>query len=209
MTVIPLKAICGSFALFSFMAMGGCASSPDARLYVLKQSMAQNVQSRVEQDVSVLVSPVVLPDYLKRPEIIFKSGGSRIVVNAYDKWAGSLEDNVTSVMTANLSAYLNTNESFDYHANFSVKPDVTVRIRVYEFGRINNLTSNLRVSWELVQSATGKSWLFTDTFRTQIERADLDDPDLTPETQAMSQALDQLSLKISEKISDLVQEGKF
>ena len=115
---------------------------------------------------------------------------------------------MTSVITSNLSAHLNTDESFDYFANFTAKPDVTVRIRVLEFGRVDDLTSVLNVSWELVRTATGQSQLFTEKFTTQIQKSDSKKPDLTPETQAMSQALDQLSRKISEQILTLVEQGR-
>ena len=208
MRVRFFKPLCAGLALTSFLVLSGCASSPDPRLYVLDGSNAQRTQSSLGSDISILVSPVVLPDYMNRPEIVFKSGDNRIIVNQNDRWAGSLKDNVTSVITSNLSAYLNTNESFDYFANFTAKPDVTVRIRVLEFGRVDDLTSVLNVSWELVQTATGQTQLFTEKFTTQIQTSDATKPDLTPDTQAMSQALDQLSLKISEQILSLVKQGR-
>ena len=198
-----LRTLFGGLAFTSFVALSGCASSPDARLYVLDQSQTQGAQSQLKSDISILVSPVVLPDYMKRNEIVFKSGGNRIVINDNDRWAGSLEDNVTSVITSNLSTLLNTDESFDYFANFTARPDVTVRIRIVEFGRVNDSTTVLNASWELVKTASGQSRLYTEKFTTQIQRTDSKDADLTPETQAMSRALGQLSQKISEQIVGL------
>ena len=127
MKMIPLKAIYGSLALSALMAIGGCASSPNPNLYVLEKSEAQSLAG-LTSNVSVLVTPVVLPEYLKRTGIVFKSGGSRVLVNEDERWAGGLEDNVTSVIRGNLASYLNTNESFDYNSNFKSRPDVTVRI---------------------------------------------------------------------------------
>ena len=160
MKMIPLKTICGGLALSALMAISGCASSPNPNLYVLEQSKAQSLQPSVKSNVSVLVSPVVLPEYLKRTGIVFKSGGSRVLVNEDERWAGGLEDNVTSVIRGNLATYLNTNESFDYNANFRSRPDVTVRIRMHEFGPVDESTIVLNASWELDRKGSGQPQLF-------------------------------------------------
>ena len=220
MKMIPIKAICSSLALCSLMAIGGCATSSNPNLYVLEQSEAQSLQAGLTSNVSVLVSPVVLPEYLKRTGIVFKSGGSRVVVNEDDRWAGGLEDNVTSVIRANLATYLNTNESFDYNSNFKSRPDVTVRIRIHEFGPIDDSTNVLNASWELDRSGSSQPQLFTERFITSIQREGDENSkkkgffkkrsasDLTPETKAMSQALDQLSRKISERIAGPSGQGR-
>lgn len=220
MKMIPLKAIYGSLTLSALMVIGGCASSSNPNLYVLEQSEAQSLQAGLTSNVSVLVSPVVLPEYLKRTGIVFKSGGSRVLVNEDERWAGGLEDNVTSVIRGNLATYLNTNESFDYNANFKSRPDVTVRVRIHEFGPKDDSTSVLNASWELDRSGSSQPQLFTEKFITSIQRTEAIsskkksfwkkrlDHDLTPETQAMSQALDQLSKKISEQIVTLRKNGQ-
>ena len=219
MKMIPLKAIYGSLALSALMAIGGCASSPNPNLYVLEQSEAQSLAG-LTSNVSVLVTPVVLPEYLKRTGIVFKSGGSRVLVNEDERWAGGLEDNVTSVIRGNLASYLNTNESFDYNANFKSRPDVTVRIRIHEFGPVDDSTSALNASWELDRSSSSQPQLFSEKFITSIQRTDAvkskkksfwrkgSNPDLSPETRAMSQALDQLSQKIAEQIAGLRRTGQ-
>ena len=219
MKMIPLKAIYGSLALSAIMAIGGCASSPNPNLYVLEQSEAQSLAG-LTSNVSVLVSPVVLPEYLKRTGIVFKSGGSRVLVNEDERWAGGLEDNVTSVVRGNLATYLNTNESFDYNANFKSRPDVTVRIRIHEFGPKDNSTNVLNASWELDRSGSSQPQLFSEKFITSIQRTEAitpkkksfwrkrSNPDLSPETRAMSQALDQLSQKIAEQIGGVRRTGQ-
>lgn len=220
MKMTPLKAISNSLALSALMAISGCASSPNPNLYVLEQSQAQSLQAGVTSNVSVLVSPVVLPEYLKRTGIVFKSGGSRVLVNEDERWAGGLEDNVTSVIRGNLATYLNTNESFDYNSNFKSRPDVTVRIRMHEFGPIDDSTIVLNASWELARTGSSQPQLFTEKFITSIQRTDAEKPkkkkfwkgspksDLSRETQAMSQALDQLSRKIAEQIASPGRQGR-
>ena len=124
-------------------------------------------------------------------------------VNEDERWAGGLEDNVTSVIRGNLASYLNTNESFDYNSNFKSRPDVTVRVRMHEFGRVDNSTIVLNASWELDRTGSSQPQLFTEKFITSIQRNDTEkskkkkfwkgspDSDLSSETQEMSQALDQ------------------
>ena len=57
--------------------LSACASSPDARLYILESADAGAAAANSETK-TVFVSPVVLPDYLKRDEIVYRSGAHRI-----------------------------------------------------------------------------------------------------------------------------------
>ena len=54
----------------------------------------------------VAVGPVAIPDYLDRPQILTRSGPSELQLAEFERWAGSLEKDVSRVLAENLSTLL-------------------------------------------------------------------------------------------------------
>lgn len=54
------------------------------------------------------VGPVAVAAYLDRPNLVFQESGNRLAVAESHRWAGDLEDNVASVLAANLGRRLGT-----------------------------------------------------------------------------------------------------
>ena len=189
------------FALCAFATLSACASSPDSRLYLMKSANGP-VISQTSSNVSVQVGPIVMPEYLKRPEIVYRSNVHDINVNEYDRWAESLERNMTSVITSNLATHLGTEQAFDYYANFSITPDYVVRLNVNEFSRVSRDTVSLSVSWELVNKSSRQDKLYLENIKTTIRYSedDKDDANVGNVIAAMNEALNELSLTIANKI---------
>ena len=93
----------------SLIAMAGCAGSKPARFYTLTPldspgEFPGNVG--VEQRIAVSVGPVTIPDYLHRPQIVSRSGPRELELSEFERWAGSLEEDVSRVLAENLSVLL-------------------------------------------------------------------------------------------------------
>lgn len=54
------------------------------------------------------VGPVAVAAYIDRPNLVFQESGNRLAVAESHRWAGDLEDNVASVLAANLGRRLGT-----------------------------------------------------------------------------------------------------
>lgn len=193
------------FKLLTFCALlslSACASSPEPRLYLMKSADGP-VISQDSSQVSVLVGPIVMPEHLKRSEVVYKSNDHDISINEFDRWAESLERNMTTVITSNLATHLSTDKAFDYYANFSIKPDYIVRLNVTEFGPVSRDTVSLSVSWELTNKSTRQSELYLDNIKTTIQFSEdkKDDKNISNVISAMNAALNELSLKIANKIA--------
>ena len=176
-------------------ALAGCASSPDARLYILKSHDGGAEPAPDADAPSIFVGPVALPDYLKRDEIVFRSAGHRVSVAEYDRWAEALDRNVTTVITANLASQFGANKVIDYYANFSSTTDLIVRVRILEFGPATENTVTLEAVWEL----EGRRDSLTNLFTKEIEQPIRGDG-VTAAVGAMSAALNDLSAEIAESI---------
>jgi hypothetical protein len=52
------------------------------------------------------VGPLRLPDYLDRPQIVTRSGRNEVHLAEFDRWAGSLDEDVTMVLVENIADLL-------------------------------------------------------------------------------------------------------
>ena len=91
--------------------LAGCASSPSSKFYQLNP--LQNRTSITpdafpEQKQIIAIGPVRIPDYLDRPQIVTRAGTNELKLSEFDRWAGSLESDVTRVLVEDISSLLPT-----------------------------------------------------------------------------------------------------
>lgn len=94
------------------MASGGCAGSKSARFYTLSPSGAPGELPEgipAGERIAVAIGPVAIPDYLKRPQILSRSGPRELKLAEFERWAGSLEEDISRVLVQDLSALLSRN----------------------------------------------------------------------------------------------------
>jgi uncharacterized lipoprotein YmbA len=91
------------------MVAAGCASTLPSKFYTLtpmKGADAPAGIAPVEEAAILAVGPVRLPDYLDRPQIMTRSEGNEIHLHETERWAGSLQEDVSRVLIENLSNLL-------------------------------------------------------------------------------------------------------
>jgi uncharacterized lipoprotein YmbA len=54
----------------------------------------------------IAVGPVLIPDYLDRPQIVTRSGKNELKLSEFDRWAGSLESDVNRVLVEDIASIL-------------------------------------------------------------------------------------------------------
>jgi hypothetical protein len=99
---VPLLAVCLATLL-------GCATTTPSRFYTLtpmKGSDASAGVIPVEEGAVLALGPVRLPEYLDRPQIATRSEGNEVRLHETERWAGSLQEDVSRVLVENLSALL-------------------------------------------------------------------------------------------------------
>ena len=87
----------------------GCASTAPSRFYTLTPMMSPEAPGKAipaEEGKFLAVGPVVLPDYLDRPQILTRTGGNEVILHETERWAGSLQGDVSRVLLENLSGLL-------------------------------------------------------------------------------------------------------
>ena len=174
----------------------GCASSPDARLYILSADASGQVANWGESGPKVLIGPINVPEHIKRAEIVFRTSGNRVTLNEYDRWAESVDNNISEVLSENLAELLGSNSVFTDDSNFLTRPDVIIRIDINRFGLMENQQVELQASWEIDDRRSGTSKLSAEEFRVTPRGEDI-----SAIVAAMSEAMEQLSNTLAQELT--------
>ncbi|MEP1229415.1 MAG: PqiC family protein [Litorimonas sp.] len=174
----------------------GCASSPDTRLYVLSAQTSGQVANWGQNGPNVLVGPVNVPGHIKRSEIVYRASNNLITLNEYDRWAESINQNISEVLSENLTNLLASNSVYTEKSNFLTRPDVIIRVDVNSFGLVENQQVVLQASWEIEDRRNGSTELKTQRF--QVTPQGEDAPAVVA---AMSTAIKQLSEILAQQLA--------
>jgi len=133
----PLNLGIAAVFLLSLLFLCGCASKPP-NYYVLHslQSDAPGVKLvRAENDLTIGVGPIKIPEYLDRPQMATRTTPNSLQFAEFDKWAESLEKNLTRVLAENLSVLLSTDRVvvFPWAGSTHVLYQVTVDVAQLEY----------------------------------------------------------------------------
>lgn len=117
----------------ALVVLTGCASSKPSRFYTLTPMKAPGSPARTapaEPGTVVAVGPVELPGYLDRPQIVTGSGGNELRMAETERWAGSLDKDVSRVLIENLTVLLAGRNVPVIPWGSSAYPALPVRFRV-------------------------------------------------------------------------------
>lgn len=145
--VIPLVGLLSLTA-----CVGGPSKSPNFYTLVSETSVMQRTIA-VEQQVNpaLAVGPVLLPEYLQRPQIVTRSDSSQLQIAEFERWAGSLKSQIETVLVMNLATELK-NFAVTGYRKPSADPVYRVTVEVAELlGRLGG-TLEFSVNWVLIDS---------------------------------------------------------
>ena len=139
-------------------AAGGCASSRPARFYILDAlSSPEEVKQSAahEQGIAIGMGPVVLPQYLDRPQIVTRASPNRLQLAEFDRWAEPLKHNVSRVLAENLSFLLSGDRVVVFPWKRSTALDYRVSVEITRFDGKRSGEVTLKAHWT-ISGADGK-----------------------------------------------------
>ena len=145
-----LRFFLGSALLALLAACGG----PGANYYRLDATVPA-ATGTARSGLSVAVGPVSLPSYLERAEIVFATGPNEFQVPNDALWLGSLEDNISRTVAADLSRILgspNVRKSSEPRFN----PRFRVALYIRRFYGISGQDAILDLTWRIQNGASGE-----------------------------------------------------
>jgi len=192
----------------SVMILGGCigGKSSPSKFYVLSALPHPETTKKVaaaEQGVAIGVGPVSLPPYLDRPEIVTRSGGNKLHLAEFDRWAEPLRQNFIRVLGENLSILIPTDRTALYPWERSVPINYQVVVEVAHFeGRVDG-NSSLMARWSIF-GADGKQELLVG--QSSFSQSIGPPQDYEATVSAMSRSLADFSREIAAAIKTLSQQ---
>jgi len=115
----------------------GCAGrSKTASFYVLSPVAEPELEMKnisVDRTIAIGISPVSLPKYLKKSQIVTRTGSNELHLAEFDRWAGKIEEDAGRVIAENLTSLLSTDRVFSYPLMEEVALDYIVKADISRF----------------------------------------------------------------------------
>jgi uncharacterized lipoprotein YmbA len=192
-----------SVLLFS----GACASTAPSKFYTLNSiKMQKDIQENIVKASSyaLAVGPVTIPDYMDRPQIITRSSTYEMYLDEFNRWAGALDEDITRVLTENLSVLL-SQEKISISAwqwGSIAKYRVPIDVRRFDIMPDGNVL--LIANWSVIDQKAKQT---LSTLETQITES-ITGQDYNAKVSAMSKALEALSRNIADVIKARIDKPK-
>lgn len=131
----------------------GCTRTQPSNYYILHSIQSPGPAARTvatDRDPAIGIGPVKIPEYLDRPQIVTKSNESSIQFSEFDKWAESLEKNLTRVLAVNLSALVPSEYVFIYPWLRSMQVQYQVTLDILQLEKVPDGSIVLDARWSIL-----------------------------------------------------------
>lgn len=180
-----------------------CGSSPKTDFYRLNTDNVSVAQAaNANKGPAVGVWRVKLPDFMDRSEIVTRDNQFKVKIADFSWWAGSLAQNMTLLITTELSQRLQSNQVVVSPWPSYRKIDYQIRIRVERFDGELGGEVVLRGLWSILDGERTKE-LNSNVFEFKMNTVDLT-------YQEMVAAMSQLTVQLAAQLADgvIAEEAK-
>ncbi|MEA2084310.1 MAG: PqiC family protein [Thermodesulfobacteriota bacterium] len=193
-------------AVFFLMTIVGCTGTSQPSKFYLLTSLADSgsgtEKARIAENIAIGVGPVKLPEYLERPQIITRTSENELHLAEFDRWAGSLSEDVSRVLAENIATLLGIDRIVIYPWRRSSLIDYQIEVNVLRLEGSLGGDVFLKTRWAIF-SDNGKKIHIVKT--SQI-RESTSDRTYTALVAGESRALERLSSEISVALGGLLSD---
>jgi len=162
----------------TILMLTACGTTAPTRFYILHPLPTAETATAAasSETVSIALSPVNLPEHLKRSQIVTRQAGHQVRVDEFNRWAEPLDASFTMIMAENLSQLLGTDRiSVSSRVKYG-EYDYNLSIDVIRFDGQISADANLICRWSLYRG-DGKTALALkrSSFNRQVEGSDYQD----------------------------------
>lgn len=197
--------ICGALFVLAACMLAGCVgSSQNAKFYTLSsiESPEPSKKPDAKDSVMVAVGPIRIPEYLDRPQIMTRTGKNELVFSEFQRWGGSLENELQRVMAVNIGGRLGGGYAVVNwpSAGIGNLPFVyRVSIDILQFEKVSEHDVVLKAQWGIIRRDNGERlFVNSSSIREQVTGTDYE-----ALVAAMSRAAAGLTGEIAAEISSL------
>jgi uncharacterized lipoprotein YmbA len=192
--------------LLSVLFITGCGTTPSSRFYTLQPlQQGERQQSIAIEDKTIIgVGPVIIPDYIDRTQIVTRTNEDKLARAEFDRWAGSLRDDILRVLVENLSILLSHDRFLTVSWEHFFPMTYRVAVEITRFDVIPGKHVILSARWALYSKKDKTIILSRETDLNEP----LEEKSYAAVVGAMSQTLAHLSRDIAEEIMPLVKNSR-
>jgi len=188
-------------ACLAVLCVTGCLgrTSPPVDFYTLSPLPRTEGGAAPGAGSAVAVGAVMLPSALDRPQIVTRTSDNQVSFSEFQRWAGTLKDDVTRVLIEDLSILVKGSGRTVLSADAAVNPAYRLSVTVNQFdGRLGDKVW-LRAVWAIRDLKANQV--------IAVRNAVIDQPvtasDYAALVAAQSRALEALSREIAAEIEKL------
>lgn len=155
-----------AFCLLLFIGTGCAVTSQPSRFYVLSPMAGMEMEKKAIADtgsLSISIGPVSLPKYLRKSQIVTRTGSNELQLAEFDRWAGKIEEDIGRVVAENLAHLLSTDRVLSYPAIAAVQPDYTVEVDISRFDGSLGGDVELIARWAIFDGHGNIAWGITSS----------------------------------------------
>ena len=142
------------------LVLAGCfGTSRPARFYTLDPVQVRESPGSMGSDAVLAVGPIDLPDYVDRPQIVTRTGTNELVIAEFDRWGGSLDNQINGSLVTTLQDRLAPGQVAVLPWRSSMRSDGTsyrVAVSISRFDGVLGRSVVLQARWELSVQRGGK-----------------------------------------------------
>jgi uncharacterized lipoprotein YmbA len=178
----------------SLLLLSACASTPPTSFYVLEPLGKPSASAiSAEKKHLIGVGPISIPALIERQKIVTRTAANGVEIAEFHQWASPLKENITQVLTHNLSLLMPDDvvRSYPWGAFGSV--DYRIIVDVVRFDTQPGKLANLETSWAIMNE---KNHQILTHGRSRIEQP-LSDASYAGTVHALSALLGEFSRELS------------
>jgi hypothetical protein len=187
---------------FLVMAIGGCGSTPPSRFYTLNSLADLDTRQQstsVAPGIAVGIRPVEIPDYLDRTQIVTRDGLNELKIAEFERWSGSLRENINMILAENISILLASDRILSYPWDPAVKIDYWITVNVIRLDSVPGDHVSLKARWTISGSKENKETVV----RISDLREKISENSYEAMVAAMSLTFERLSHEIAAEIGNM------
>jgi len=188
--------------LLAAVLLTGCGASQSPRFYSLRPlASPAALPAGAEAGNAALIGlgPVAVPDRLDRPQILSISGDNEVTVAEFDRWPGSLREEISRTVAENLTLLLPSYRVVSFPWGRRLNPDRQIAIDIIRMdGQLGGQVL-LKANWAV--TVTTDSGAKTVLVRHMEIAEEMSGSDYTAYVAAQSRALEKLSREIAAAVT--------
>lgn len=190
--------VCLLIACLLAAALSGCfGHSQPIDFYTLAPLPRTSGGTGAAPGTIIAVYPAVIPASIDRPQIVTRTDENQIVLSEFNRWGGTLKDEISRVLVENLGILLADRRASVMTDNLALDPTYLVAVTFNRFdGRLGDSVW-LNAAWT-VRDQKGKKTL---AVKTSILQEKISGPGYVELVAAQSRALGTLSREIAAELS--------